>query len=110
VPRCIKGEGSLDNNAPGHLIEKIFARTLIRTRVRGKHDRFPTECGQMLNKSQGALDTATARHRREMVRDHQDSLRHCPPAKERLNQSSVIASISCLQAAVEKVWSASGNS
>ena len=74
MARGVEGKGAAHDGTGRDLGFEVVAGALVGAWVGRQHQRLPAESRQVLDEAQGALDAAAARHRREVVGDHQDAL------------------------------------
>jgi hypothetical protein len=73
VPCSVERKGTFDHGAGGYLGQQVGRGVGVSARMRAQHDRLPAECRQVLDESQGPLNTARASQRWKMKGDHQHS-------------------------------------
>ena len=97
-------DGSLWN-----FTHQVQAGFRVGVRVCRYNDGLPPHLWQVLHKTQGALDTTSARKRRKVKRNHQDALQRRVPSSV-LIQFKTSFSTTSRHCALENVWSASATS
>ena len=74
MPCSVEGEGAVHDESRRYA--PLVTDRIIGTRMSGKNLGVPSEFGKVTSKTQRAFDAAGAGERREVERNHDNSLAH----------------------------------